>query len=98
MAAHCTGIAQAEVDVVDAIEALEVRTRRSPHIDGPRARPLGHPEHGYSVGHVLGRALELPLGGGMLRPEQLELALPEASKALPVVIHDGADLSLTRGA
>ena len=91
--AHRPRVTEAEVDVVDAIEAGEVRPRRRLDVHRPRSGPLRHPEHRHAIGHVLDRALPLPLRRGAGGLKDLELALPEGGEARPIGVRHG-DLSV----
>jgi hypothetical protein len=59
MSAHRARVAQAQVDVIDPVEAAEVGAVRLVHVHRPGARPLRHPQHGHAIGHVLHGAVEL---------------------------------------
>ena len=49
---HRAGVAEAEVDVVDAVDVDEVGAVRRIDEDRERARPAGHPVHRHSTQQV----------------------------------------------
>ena len=52
MPGHRPGVAQAEVDVVEAVDIGEVRARGSVEEQWERARPAGHPGHRHAAEQV----------------------------------------------
>ena len=86
MAAHCPGITETEVHVIDAIRVDEVRTGSTVHVDRPRPGPFGHPEHRHTVGQM-SRSLSEKLGGPRTcGSEQVDLGLPETGEPCTIVV------------
>ena len=48
---HRTGVTQAEVGVVIAVDIGEVRALGVINVDWKRPRPLGHPDHRHTLDH-----------------------------------------------
>ena len=55
---HGAGVAETQINVVDAIDARKVSALGTLYVHRPRTWPLSHPEHGNPIGHGGLRALE----------------------------------------
>jgi hypothetical protein len=87
VADHRPGVAEAEIDVVDAVQVGEVRAGRGLDEDRPRTGPLAHPEHRHAARQVPSRSPPRLLGRGALPPEAADLLVGERGEALPVGVH-----------
>ena len=83
MTGHRSGVAKTEVDVVDAVDIDEPRTRRVRNVDRERARPATHPWHRHPSKEVA------PPGLGQLGRARMHLHEPvfleshQVGKSLP---------------
>ena len=84
---HRPGVAEAQIDVVDPVDAPEVGARCAIDEDRPGARPLLHPEHRHAVRHVLARLEPGPLGLGASGAIGGELVAPQRGQPFPILVH-----------
>ena len=81
MPAHRAGVAEAEVDEVDPVLALEMGTACSAHVERPWTRPLLHPQHRDAAWEVLASSLPHRPARRMARCETCDLGLRERRDA-----------------
>src|SRR5512136_168330 len=84
MAGHRAGVAEAEVDVLVAVDAGEPSAARLGDIGREGTRPARHPIHGDAVEHVRLRPLKELVGAGVARDEELVFARLERRQPLAV--------------
>ena len=81
VAGHRTGVAEAEIDVVMAVDAVKARARGRFHEEGKGRRPLAHPVHRDAVEERVLRLLEQLGGAGVSGAEAIRLLGHQAREA-----------------
>ena len=84
VAGHGARVAEAEVDVLVAVDAGEARAVGFRDVGREGARPARHPVHGHAVEHVLLGALEESSGTRVARDEVFVLARLELRQTLAI--------------